>query len=610
MPEPLHRDHHCGRIGSDDIGEVATVMGWAHRVRDLGGLIFIELRDRSGIVQVALNPQEAPEAHSRAQEVRSEFVLAVQGVVRRRPEGTENPNVKTGEVEVAAGRLEVLNPSKPVPFPIADEDVSVDESTRLKYRYLDLRRAPMQRLLELRHRTAAAVREFLNGEGFWEVETPLLMKSTPEGARDYLVPSRVSPGKFYALPQSPQLLKQILMVAGVEKYYQLARCLRDEDLRADRQPEHTQVDMEMSFVTREEIFDVVERMWQHVFRTVLGVEIPIPFPRLTYAEAMGRYGSDKPDVRYGLELVDISEVASAGEFKVFSGAVAAGGQVKGINARGCGEFSRKEVDDLTERVKTFGAKGMGYVYVVPDGVRSPISRFFTEEQLAAIRTAMDAQPGDLLLFVADQPAVVAEALGRLRVHLARQLNLIPAGEFRFLWVVDFPMFEWKPEEGRYDFMHNPVSAPHPDDVDLLAAGWHTGAAPGSADHPWTRIRAGQYDLVLNGSEVASGSIRNHRADVQEEVFRILGISPEEAHRRFGFLLDAFQYGAPPHGGIAPGFDRMVAIMAGADSIRDVIAFPKTASATDLMMDAPAEADPAQLRELHIRVVPPEKPNKA
>ncbi|MBI3944645.1 MAG: aspartate--tRNA ligase, partial [Armatimonadetes bacterium] len=395
--------------------------------------------------------------------------------------------------------------------------------------------------------------------------------------------------------------------SGIERYYQIARCLRDEDLRADRQPEHTQVDMEMSFVTREDVFDVVERMWQHVFRQVLGVEIPIPFPRLTYDKAMGRYGSDKPDLRYGLELVDISTHVAESEFKVFAGAVAAGGQVKGINARGCGAFSRKEIDELTEFVKGFGAKGLAYFYVTNTGVRSPIAKFFTDEQTAGIVSALDGNPGDLLFFVADQPGTVAESLGRLRVHLARQLNLIPSGpEYRFLWVLDFPLFEWKPGENKYDFMHNPVSAPHPADEPLLAEGWHTTARPGGPEHPWTRARALQYDLVLNGSEVASGSIRNHRADLQEQVFAILGISPEQARSKFGFLLEAFQYGAPPHGGIAPGLDRMVAIMGGADTIRDVIAFPKTASATDLMMDAPSEVDPEQLRELRIRVVPEEK----
>ncbi|HEX3000162.1 MAG TPA: aspartate--tRNA ligase [Armatimonadota bacterium] len=606
MLEDLHRDHQCGELSANYIGTTVTLMGWAHRVRDLGGLIFIELRDRSGIVQISFDPQENPTTHDCAQQVRSEFVLAVQGVVQHRPEGTENPNLPTGAVEVRATRLEILNTSKPIPFSIADEDVNVDETTRLRYRFLDLRRAPMQRLLEMRHRTAYAVREFLTGEGFWEVETPLLMKSTPEGARDYLVPSRVNPGEFYALPQSPQLLKQILMVSGVEKYFQLARCLRDEDLRADRQPEHTQIDMEMSFVNREDIFDVAERMWQYVFKKVLGVDIAIPFTRLTYADAMARFGSDKPDLRYGLELVEISSLVAESGFKVFTGAVASGGQVKGINAKGAGSFSRKEVDELTLLVKEFGAKGLAYLYVDENGVRSPITKFFSEEQLASIVKAMDGKPGDLLLFVADQPSVVADSLGRLRIHLARRLDLIPKGEFRFLWVIDFPMFEYKPDEGRYDFMHNPMSAPNSEDLPLLAEGWKSTAAPSSAEHPWTRMRAEQYDLVLNGTEVASGSIRNYRTDIQEKVFEVLGISKEQAHKRFGFILDAFQYGAPPHGGIAPGLDRMVAIMGGADSIRDVIAFPKTASATDLMMDAPSEVDQKQLDELHIRVALPKK----
>ena len=602
MSEALRRDSHCGALSVADTGRTVTLMGWAHRVRDLGGLIFLEMRDRSGLVQVAFNPQDAPEAHAVAQELRSEFCIAVQGVVRRRPEGTENPSLPTGEVEVAAGVLEVLNASKPIPFPIADEDAHVDEATRLRYRYLDLRRAPMQRILEMRHKTTMAIRQFLSGEGFWEIETPLLMRSTPEGARDYLVPSRVNPGQFYALPQSPQFLKQTLMVAGVEKYFQLARCLRDEDLRADRQPEHTQVDMEMSFATREEIFDVVERMWQHVFQTVLGVEIPVPFPRLTYAEAMARYGSDKPDLRYGLELVDVSALVAGSAFKTFAEVVKAGGQAKGINAKGCARFSRKEIDDLTALVKGFGAKGLAYIYVEQTGPRSPIAKFFTEEQLAGIVKALDGQPGDLLFLVADQPGAVAEALGRLRTHLGKELGLQTAGELRFLWVMDFPMFEWKPDEGRYTFMHNPVSAPHTEDTPLLEEGWHTEAAGGSPEHPWTRALSLQYDLVLNGSEVASGSIRIHRVELQVQVFKILGMNRDQA----GFLLDAFQYGAPPHGGIAPGLDRIVAIMAGADSIREVIAFPKTASATDLMMDAPSEVDPKQLIELHIQLVPPEK----
>jgi len=601
----VKRTHGCGELRPEHIGQEVVLEGWVQRTRDHGGLIFIDLRDRSGIVQTVFNPAIAPDAHDRARDLRSEYVLRITGVVIRRPEGTENPHLPTGEVEVQARCVEVLNTARTPPFPVADE-VEIDELVRLRYRYLDLRRGPMQRNLYIRHKAAKAVRDFLDSEGFWEIETPILLRSTPEGARDYLVPSRITPGEFYALPQSPQLMKQILMISGVEKYFQLARCFRDEDLRADRQPEHTQIDMEMSFVDRDDVFDVVERMMAYVFKTVLDVEVPIPFPRLSYTEAIARFGNDKPDLRFGMELVDFSDLAAGCDFRVFAQALASGGQVKGLVAPGCADYSRKQLDELTTLVAAFGAKGLAPLALTPEGIRSPIAKFFPAESLQQIIARSGAKEGDLVLFVADKPEVVAESLARLRLHLGKRLNLINSTLFRFEWIIDFPLFEYKPEEGAYTFMHNPVSAPFQEDEWLLDAGFESDLPLGHPEHPWSKARALQYDLVLNGIEIASGSIRIHRPALQEKVFRILGITPERARERFGWFLRAFEYGAPPHGGIAPGFDRIVAIMVGSDSIRDVIAFPKTASAACPLTEAPSPVDERQLEELHLRVVYPEK----
>jgi aspartyl-tRNA synthetase len=590
----MQRTIRCGELRAAHVGTEVTLNGWVRRNRDHGGLIFLDLWDRSGLVQVVFDPADGAEAHATAGECRSEFVIAVRGTVRRRPEGTENPKLPTGEVEVRAHAIEVLNPAKTPPFPVSD-DARVDESVRLQYRYVDLRRPQMQRNLELRHRVVKATRDFLDAEGFWEVETPELIRSTPEGARDYVVPSRLYPGKFFALPQSPQLFKQLLMVAGVERYFQIARCFRDEDARADRQPEFTQIDLEMSFVTQELVFDVTERMMAHLFKVGLGVEVTVPFPRLSYAEAMARYGSDKPDLRFGMELVDLSETFARSEFKVFQGTLASGGQIKGIVAPGAGGFSRKEIDDLTQLAVRFGAKGLVSIAVEEDrSIRSSIAKFLSPEETRQTLALTEAKPGDLILIVADRPAVVAEALNRLRLHLGERLNLIDHSAWRFLWVVDFPLFERDEETGAIKAMHHIFSAPRWEQLPLL-------------ETDPTRVTGQLYDLVLNGLELGSGSIRCHLRDVQEKLFEIIGLSPEESRRRFGFLLDAFEYGTPPHGGCAWGVDRLIMLMAGEENIREVIAFPKTASFVDLMLDAPSELDEAQLQELHLRIIPPPKP---
>lgn len=588
----LKRNCICGVLGMEYVGREVILNGWVNRRRDHGGLIFVDLRDRSGIVQVVFDPSHAPQAHAVAEEVRSEYVLAVRGIVRKRPAGTENPELPTGDVEVVAREAEVLNPSETPPFSHLDR-TETDEFIRLKYRYLDLRSPRMQANLQLRHIAAQTVRAFLTEEGFWEVETPILFKPTPEGARDYLVPSRVSPGNFYALPQSPQTLKQLLMVAGVEKYFQLARCLRDEDLRADRQPEHTQIDMEMSFVEPDDIFDVVERMLQRLFRETIGAELKIPFERLTYAEALRRFGTDKPDMRFPLELVDLTDLVANSQFQVFSRTVASGGQVKGINAQGCACYTRSQLDNLTDFAKQHKAQGLVWLLVKEGPVlESPVAKFLSEQEKAGLIERFQARPGDLLLIVADQPAIVAESLDWLRREMARRMGLIQPGVWKPLWVVEFPMFAWNEEEKRWEAEHHPFCMPHPDDLELL------DTDPG-------RVRAQSYDLVINGVELASGSIRIHRRDIQQKIFDLLGITPEEAEKRFGFLLKAFEYGAPPHGGIAPGFDRLVMMLAGEENIREVIAFPKTQRAQCLMSGAPCEADPRALRELHIKVeLPP------
>ncbi|MDA8096543.1 MAG: aspartate--tRNA ligase [Clostridia bacterium] len=581
----LRRTHMCGVLTEADTDREVVLMGWVQKRRDHGGLIFVDLRDRWGVVQVVFSPEYSQEALNKADRIRSEYVIAVVGRVQKRPEGTENPNLATGAIEIHVAQARILNAAKTPPFYIED-GVEVDENIRLRYRYLDLRRPEMQRALELRHKAAKTTRDFLDGRGFIEVETPMLTKSTPEGARDYLVPSRVNPGSFYALPQSPQLFKQILMVSGIDRYFQIVRCFRDEDLRADRQPEFTQIDMEMSFVTAEDVMEVTESMIAEICRQATGLEVKVPFPRLTYQEALDRFGTDKPDLRFGLELVDIIDVAAGCGFKVFRSAVQAGGLVKGILAPGCGGYSRKEIDELTQFALTYKAKGLAYFIVTEDGLKAPIAKFFSEDELVAIRTRFGARPGDLILFVADQPTVVYATLGALRRLLGERLDLTKDAGYRFTWVVDFPLLEFNDEEGRFVAVHHPFTAPREEDILLLAS------EPG-------RVRAQAYDLVLNGVELGGGSIRIHRRDLQEKVFEVIGLTPDEALEKFGFLLEAFDYGTPPHGGIAFGFDRLVMLLAGRGTIRDVMAFPKTQSASDLMTDAPDKVSRRQLRELHI-----------
>ena len=590
-PTFLKRTHTCGELREEHVGLEVTLNGWVHRRRDHGGLVFIDLRDRYGITQVVFDPQEAAEAHALGHELRGEFVVAVRGAVTPRPEGAENPDLATGAVEVRVAQAEVLNAAETPPFSIADQ-TETDELVRMRYRYIDLRSDRMTRNLVLRARAARAARTYLDDLGFVEIETPLLFRATPEGARDYLVPSRVNPGRFYALPQSPQILKQLLMVSGMDRYYQIARCLRDEDLRADRQPEFTQIDIEMSFVEREDIIEMTEGLFAALFREALGVELEPPFPRFSYAECVAKYGTDKPDLRFGMEFVDLGEIVSGSEFKVFTSTLKRGGQVRGICAKGCGEYPRAQLDRLTEFAKEHKAQGLAWMRVTAEGMDSPIAKFFSPEQVARIAAAFDAEPGDLLLMVADTPAIVAESLDHLRREMARREGLIREGDYRLAWVLDFPLFAWDEERKRWDAEHHPFCMPHPEDGD------HLDTDPG-------RVRAQSYDVVLNGAEVASGSVRIHRPDIQQKVFDILGISAEEAQQRFGFLLNAFKYGAPPHAGIAPGFDRIVAIMCGEESIREVIAFPKTQRAQCLMSGAPGEVDAEQLRELHVRLdVPP------
>lgn len=583
----MKKTHSCGELTKADVGQTITLMGWVHSRRDHGGLIFVDLRDRGGITQVVFNPEVSQDAHRIAGDVRSEYVLAVAGKVALRPENTINPKIPTGEIEVIAENLEILNSSKTPPFMIEDE-TDVAENLRLKYRYLDLRRPALQKVLLTRHRITQTVRRFLDSHGFVDVETPFLTKSTPEGARDYLVPSRVNPGMFYALPQSPQLFKQILMIAGFERYYQIVKCFRDEDLRADRQPEFTQIDLEMSFVDREDVMELMERLIAAIFKEVKGAELSLPFTRLTYQEAMDRYGSDKPDTRFGIELKDITDIAKATDFKVFLQAVELGGQVKGFAAPGFAALSRKEIDDLTNEAKLFGARGLAWIKVTDSGFESPIAKFFKEGQIQEIARRLDARPGDMMLFVADGRKVVAETLGHLRLLVGRRQRLIDESRFDFLWVTDFPLVEWNEDEKRYDAMHHPFTAPMDEDVSLM-------------DTEPLRVRAKAYDIVLNGAEIGGGSIRIHRSDIQAKMFRLLNISDEEAKDRFGFLLEALQYGAPPHGGLAFGLDRLTAILTGMQSIRDVIAFPKTQKAVCLMTEAPSRVTPAQLRELSIKL---------
>jgi len=587
----MKRTHYCGSLRPEQIGQTVCVMGWAHRTRDHGGVIFIDLRDREGLVQVVCNPDTNPAAHEVAGRVRSEYVLAVTGLVRARPEGTINPNLATGEVEILCHELEILNEAQTPPFQVED-DTAVSEEVRMRYRYVDLRRPTMQGLLRLRHEAAQRVRQYLHAQGFLEVETPMLLRSTPEGARDFLVPSRLHAGHFYVLPQSPQLLKQTLMVAGVDRYFQLARCLRDEDPRADRQVEHTQIDLEMSFVEQDDVLTLVEGLITDLF-PLGGIYPHPPFPRLSYEEARRRFGSDKPDTRFGLELIDVTDVVRGVDFQVFQRVLEGGGQVKGLCVPAQGQFSRKDLDDLTKIARAFGAKGLAWMAVEEGGLRSSILKFIDESVQRALVERMGGKPGDVLLLVADQPSVVAESLGRLRLHLGRRLNLIDRSAHHFLWIVDFPLFEYNADEDRIEPMHHPFTSPKPEDIPLL-------------DTDPLKVRANLYDLVYNGSEFGSGSIRIHRRELQEKVFSVIGLDRERARQRFGFLLEAFEYGAPPHGGIALGFDRIVAILSGQDTsninIREVIAFPKTQSGLDLMTGAPSEIDPAQLQEVHIQVV--------
>ncbi|MRN55812.1 aspartate--tRNA ligase [Paenibacillus monticola] len=592
----MTRSHHCGQLTPDNIGETVTLNGWVQTRRDLGGVLFIDLRDRSGIVQVVFNPDYSGEALQTADKVRSEYVLAVTGKVVKRDAETVNRNLPTGEIEVQISEIEVLNTAKTPPFFIED-GVEVDESLRLKYRYLDLRRPQMQRTLRLRSQATKIFRDFLDSEGFIDVETPILTKSSPEGARDYLVPSRVHEGEFFALPQSPQIYKQLLMVAGIERYYQVARCFRDEDLRADRQPEFTQVDVETSFMAQDDLLGMMEKLMQRLFKETVGADITLPFQRLTYADAMGKYGSDKPDLRFGLELVEMNDIVTTSGVKVFASVIEKGGEVKCLNAKGCGTWSRKEIDELGPYASRYGAKGLAWIQVKDGEFKGPIVKFFSEEEIAAVKERTGAEEGDLLLFSADNKKVVADVLGALRLKIGRQLGLIDDSVFKFAWVTDFPLLGYDEDQKRYVAEHHPFTRPRDEDLPLF------DTDPGA-------IRAQAYDIVLNGYEVGGGSMRIYKRDVQEKMFSALGFSPEVAYEKFGFLLDAFEYGTPPHGGIAFGLDRLVMLLAGSTNLRETIAFPKTASATDLLMDAPSPVDAIQLEQLHIKLAPkPEKEKK-
>ena len=587
------RDKGCGEIRDADIGQQVTLCGWVFRWRDHGGLIFIDLRDRSGIVQIVFSPEVSGEIHERAHNLRSEYVISVSGEIRKRPEGTENLNLPTGLVEIYVSRLEVLNESLTLPFMVEDA-ADISESLRLKHRYLDLRRPEMQRNLIVRHKAAKVIRDYLDEQGFLEIETPMLTKSTPEGARDYLVPSRMNPGQFYALPQSPQLFKQILMVSGLEKYFQIVRCFRDEDLRADRQPEFTQVDMEMSFVDRDDVLNIIEAMMKRVFHDVLGLELEAPFERLSFHEAMERFGTDKPDLRFGLELKEMADLAEKGSFKVFLDALKSGGRVKAINGKGMASLTRREIDMLTTEAISLGAKGLAWIKV-KGGFESPIAKFFPDDILKEMAQRLEATDGDLMLFVADDEEVVLDVLGRMRNELGKRLNLIQPG-YRFVWITEFPLLEWNGEENRFEAMHHPFTSPLDEDIEKMLAGDLTNKELLGS------LQAKAYDIVLNGYEIGGGSIRIHRRDVQRKMFEILKISEEEAKGKFGFLLDALDYGAPPHGGIALGLDRLVMIMVGATTIRDVIAFPKTQKAFCLMSGTPSTVDLKQLRDLYIKWV--------
>ena len=589
----LKRTHRCTEVTTAHIGQEVTVMGWVQKNRNKGGIIFVDLRDRSGILQIIFEENDCgAENFAKAEKLRSEFVVAVTGRVEARS-GAVNTNLATGAIEIRANSMRILSESETPPFPI-EENSKTKEELRLKYRFLDLRRPDLQKNLMIRSQVATLTRAFLASEGFLEIETPTLIKSTPEGARDYLVPSRVHPGSFYALPQSPQLFKQLLMCSGYDRYFQLARCYRDEDLRADRQPEFTQIDMELSFVDVDDVLDVNERLLKKLFKEICGFDVQLPIPRMTWQEAMDRFGSDKPDLRFGMELKNVSEVVKGCEFAVFKGALENGGSVRGINAQGQGHMPRKKIDALVEYAKGFGARGLAYVAISEDGtVKSSFAKFMKEEEMTALISAMDGKPGDLLLFAADRNKVVFDVLGNLRLELARQLDLLKKDDFKFLWVTEFPLLEYSEEEDRYVAMHHPFTMPMDEDIQYI------DSDPG-------RVRAKAYDIVLNGVEMGGGSVRIHQADIQSKMFEVLGFTPERAGEQFGFLLEAFKYGVPPHAGLAYGLDRVVMLMVGADSIRDVIAFPKVKDASCLMTEAPGQVDEKQLEELHIAVAAEEE----
>jgi aspartyl-tRNA synthetase len=584
----LKRTHTCGVLRAADEGREVVLMGWVQRRRDHGGLLFVDLRDREGITQVVFNPEINLEVHTKAGVLRDEYVLAVRGLVNLRPPDMVNPQLETGEIEVVVEELRLLNSSKTPPFELEDFRVDTSEALRLKYRYLDLRRPTIMQPILFRHRAAQVARRFLNEQGFIEVETPILTKSTPEGARDYLVPSRVQQGLFYALPQSPQLFKQLLMMAGLDRYYQLCRCFRDEDLRADRQPEFTQIDMEMAFVTEEDVYEVVEGLITALLDETIGVKVERPFPRLTFAESMARFGLDRPDTRFGLELTEVSNIVQESDFHTFKEVVAQGGMVKALCAPGLARLSRKDLDDLTDFAAVYGAKGLAWVKMTGNGWQSPLAKFFSDGVKNTLVNHLGAQEGDIFFFVADAPEVANTALGQLRLHLAQREGLIPEDTYNLVWVTDFPLLEFDLQEGRYVAMHHPFTAPQEDDIPLLES------AP-------AKVRARAYDLVMNGQEIGGGSIRNFRRDVQELVFGVMGISHHEAEEKFGFLLEALDYGAPPHGGVAFGFDRLVAILSGVKSIREVIAFPKTQKAGCLLTKAPSRVETEQLLELGLRL---------
>ena len=583
----MKRSHHCGELRKGDVDREVVLCGWVSRRRDHGGLIFVDMRDRSGLVQVVFDEAAlGEEAFHKAESLRSEFVMGIRGKVRERSQDTINPNMETGEIEVVVTELRILNKAKTPPFYIQD-GIDVDEMVRMRYRYLDLRRPEMQKNIILRHRVAKVMRDFFDAHGFLEIETPMLCKSTPEGARDFLVPSRLNPGEFYALPQSPQIFKQILQVAGFEKYFQIVRCFRDEDLRADRQPEFTQLDIEMSFMDQEEILSIMEDMIKDLFEKSIGAKVETPFQRMSWDDAMDNYGSDKPDLRFDMKLMDISDYVQGSEFKVFNAVLEHGGQVKCIKVDGYANIPRRELDGLVEFVQIYGAKGLAWIQYSEEGIKSPFKKFYSDETFQRIAEATGAKTGDLLLVVADQRLVVAQALGQLRLEMGRRRGLINPDELRFLWIVDFPMYEYSEEEKRWKAMHHPFTAPRDEDIQYLKSD------PG-------RVKANAYDMVLNGVEIGGGSLRIYNADLQEKVFESLGLTPEQAHEKFGFMMDAFQYGTPPHGGIAFGLDRLVMIMAKRNSIRDVIAFPKNQSARDVMSNAPSPVEEKQLRELSIR----------